>query len=124
MITRPPTHLFHGQWPVTVAPGPDEHTVHVTYVGPAVPGNRKLGDVRLASRVNIFTGKPTLMLLCFGPGYDPVSRDDVVDVMLANLGDCTSTMALAATLGASPDDELDYSVCDDHTPDDEGDEHG
>lgn len=57
----PPTHTFHGQWPVAVREI-DDRTVEVTYVGPDVPGNRSVGDVRRASRFD-FNGKPTLVAI-------------------------------------------------------------
>lgn len=53
------THLLHALWPVAVEPR-DDSTVWVTYVGPDVPANRALGERRMASRTDLFTGKPTL----------------------------------------------------------------
>lgn len=58
---KKPTHLFDDQWQVVVledSPGSD--TAKIEYVGPNVPGNRKKGDIRMASKRNIFTGQPTL----------------------------------------------------------------
>lgn len=55
------THIFAGQFPVAVEDVPGKPEVaRITYVGPNVPGNRKRGDRRLASRTNLFTGQPTL----------------------------------------------------------------
>lgn len=54
------THMFRDGFPVVVEPGPDEHTAKITYVGPRVPGNRKLGETRLASTTD-FDGNPVLI---------------------------------------------------------------
>lgn len=61
------THLFHGAYPVHAVDVPDRpHLARITYIGPTVPGNRRAGEVRLASRID-FNGKPTLVPLPDSP---------------------------------------------------------
>ncbi len=55
------THLHYGRWPVAVEGDPDtSYAVNITYVGPEVPENRHIGEVRLATTVDIFSGRPSL----------------------------------------------------------------
>lgn len=54
------THLLHGKFHVTIVDR-DAHTVWATYVGPTIPENRAEGQCVLASRTDLFTGKPTLI---------------------------------------------------------------
>lgn len=56
------THIFAGLYPVVVRPDPGGYPelAQITYVGPEVPGNRRIGETRIASRKS-FTGEPTLI---------------------------------------------------------------
>lgn len=52
------THLLHELYPVVVEPI-NEQAVWITYVGPDVPANRRIGERRFAT-INDANGKPQL----------------------------------------------------------------
>ena len=69
------THLFHQLYPVTVENHPKfEELAFITYVGPEVPHNRRIGQRVQASRTVLFTGEPSLTPIGEGNEKDKASN--------------------------------------------------